>query len=78
MAILAGFLLASCVEQASEQQIGEMCKKLAALRSVADPAEVEKNLTECKAEAAKEGVSKAKAECRIKAADVDTYWNKCR
>jgi len=78
MAVLAAFLMASCVEKASGQDIDAMCARLVELRKVEDPAEAEKTRTECKAEADRDGTSKEKAQCRVKAEDVDTYWNKCR
>jgi len=75
---LAGCLLAACIEQASEQEVDAMCKKLVELRGVADPAEADRAMGECKAQAASDGVSKEVASCRIKADSTDTYWNRCR
>jgi hypothetical protein len=61
------------LEPKKKEAIEAIKKKVAASEQ-----EVAAAVAECVGQAKKEGVSQKLAQCRIKAADKDAYWNKCR
>jgi len=79
--MIACFLLPGCVEKASAEDIEKMCQKLTSLRGAADsenPADGADALNKCKSDPMIVNASKDVATCRIGAADIDTFWNRCK
>ncbi len=77
----AGLVLSACSSQATPQEVEQMCAQLTKLRSSSggEPAAPSaEEIDKCKKDPMVKDVSSEVAACRIKAADVDTFWNKCR
>jgi hypothetical protein len=68
---------AGCIEAASDAQVEAACRNLEKINA-GQAGDEAARLAKCKADLGRERLSAAKADCRTKAADVDTFWNKCR
>lgn len=78
LCVLVVAMAAACVERASEAEVDQMCQRLVQLGGAKSGSTEAEALSKCKQDAAHERTFKTVAECRSKAADLDTFWNKCR
>ena len=71
-------LVAACVGRASADEIEAACQHLESLKTGQSPDEEADRLNKCKEDLGRERVSSEAAQCRAKAGDLDTFWNRCR
>jgi hypothetical protein len=79
LAVSLLLVLPACVKRASDAEVDQMCQRLVQLHPEWTTAEEQNTELEgCRAEANHNRPFKRVADCRIGAADLDTYWNRCR
>jgi hypothetical protein len=71
-------LAVACTERATDAEIESACNHLETLKQGQSPDEAQARINKCKQDLERENLTSKAAQCRAKAADLDTFWNKCR